>query len=138
MAKAYLLDSDICLDAITGRKPFSSDAVNILYLAEIKKFNAVLTPLSFSNMFYLLSKWSSREKAYVQLVKLRSMVTVAHVSQQEIDKALYAKRKYFEDAIQYFSALSNGCDAIITRNENDYSNSNIPILSPEKFLLDIK
>jgi len=42
--------------------------------------------------------------------------------------------KDFEDAMQYFSALSEGCDVIITRNKKDFAESKIQVLEPQEFL----
>jgi hypothetical protein len=40
----------------------------------------------------------------------------------------------FEDAIQYFSAIENEIEIIITRNLNDYTKSKIPVMTAEQFL----
>lgn len=39
----------------------------------------------------------------------------------------------FEDSIQYFSAIENEIDYIITRNKKDFKNSKIPILTPKEY-----
>ncbi|MEX0719889.1 MAG: PIN domain-containing protein [Balneolaceae bacterium] len=134
MTDTYFIDSDICLDALTNRSPFSKNAIQILYLAETKKIIAVTSSLSFSNMFYLLSKWSSVSKAYTQLSKLKTIISIASVREQEVDASLASKWRDFEDAIQYHSALPCNCSAIITRNKSDYKKSEIPVLSPDEFL----
>jgi predicted nucleic acid-binding protein len=40
----------------------------------------------------------------------------------------------FEDAIQYYSALENGQDIIITRNLKDFKSSKIPVLTATEYL----
>ncbi len=42
--------------------------------------------------------------------------------------------KDFEDALQYYSALENRNDVIITRNLKDFQKSKIPALTAEQFL----
>jgi len=40
----------------------------------------------------------------------------------------------FEDAVQYFSALQiPECDAIITRNPNDFALSSVFVTTPQEF-----
>lgn len=40
----------------------------------------------------------------------------------------------FEDLLQYYSALENQIDIIITRNKKDIKNSNIPVLTAKEYL----
>jgi hypothetical protein len=40
----------------------------------------------------------------------------------------------FEDAVQYYAAISAKADAIITRNTKDYKHASIPVLTAEQFL----
>lgn len=48
--------------------------------------------------------------------------------------ALAARWNDGEDCIQYQSALSAGCDYILTRNKKDFALSTIPAMTPEEFL----
>jgi hypothetical protein len=69
------------------------------------------------------------------LGKLKQLVRVSAVGESEIQSALVSPFKDFEDAIQHFSAKAEGgIRAIVTRNQADYSASEIPVLSPEEFL----
>ena len=69
------------------------------------------------------------------LGKLKLLARVATVGEAEIQSAISSGFKDFEDAIQHFAAKSEGeIGAIITRNKADYSNSEIPVLSPEEYL----
>jgi len=40
----------------------------------------------------------------------------------------------FEDGLQYYSAIENEIDVIITRNKKDFKNSKIPVLTAKEFL----
>jgi hypothetical protein len=51
-----------------------------------------------------------------------------------IQKALEAGFKDFEDSVQYFTAVENKIDYIITRNVADYKGSTIPVCTPTDFL----
>jgi hypothetical protein len=42
--------------------------------------------------------------------------------------------KDFEDGLQYFSAIENDQDIIITRNLKDFKNSRIPVMTAEQYL----
>ena len=51
-----------------------------------------------------------------------------------IDKAIASEFKDFEDAMQYYSALREGADAIITRNIVDFTSAKIDVYEPQEFL----
>ena len=48
--------------------------------------------------------------------------------------ALKSSFKDFEDAMQYFAAMNEGCDVIITRDKRGFVESTIPVMSPQEFL----
>ena len=56
------------------------------------------------------------------------------LTQTVMGKAIQSKMPDFEDAIQFFSALSIEADFIITRNLKDFPNDILPISTPEIFL----
>ena len=51
-----------------------------------------------------------------------------------VEKAIHSGFKDFEDAMQYFSAISSNCELIITRNEKDFKNALIPVMNAESYL----
>jgi hypothetical protein len=44
----------------------------------------------------------------------------------------------FEDAIQYYTAIENDQELIITRNQQDFKKSKIPVMSAGEFIKSIK
>ena len=40
----------------------------------------------------------------------------------------------FEDGLQYYSALENGMEVIITRNQKDFKHSKLPIMNVDQYL----
>jgi hypothetical protein len=69
------------------------------------------------------------------LRKLKRLVGVAGVAEAEIQSALSSNFKDFEDAIQHFAAKAQGgVGAIVTRNQADFTGSEIPVWSPADFL----
>jgi len=55
-----------------------------------------------------------------------------------INNALESDFNDFEDAIQYFTAIENGMDCIITRNVDDYKKSIISVYTPTELLKQIE
>lgn len=68
------------------------------------------------------------------LKRLLMVVSVAAVSEQEIQNALNLGWTDFEDSVQYSVALLNEMDGIVTRNPADFQNSRLQIWLPEQAL----
>lgn len=128
------LDTNIVLDYLMQRKEFQENAERILAMGQSGICELFLSSLSFSNIAYIARQLYKGSDLYDLLDAVRELVQVAPVDKQTIDKALALRAKDFEDAIQYFSAMSIGVDHIITRNKKDFSFSSIPVLTPQEFL----
>ena len=130
------LDTDVALDHLADRQPFAEYAHRLLALAETGEITVCLSSLSFSNLYYILRKLKGHAEALALLGKLKLLVRVSAVTEVEIQSALLSNFKDFEDAIQHFTAKAEGgVSAIVTRNKGDYSASEIPVLSPDEFLV---
>ena len=76
----------------------------------------------------------NRDLVYSLIKKVLKMVKIAPVTEKEITNALNLNWKDFEDAVQYSVALSNGIDAIITRNMKGFSQAEVKICTPEEII----
>lgn len=68
------------------------------------------------------------------LDSLQSLVEVLPVNDDIINEALHSNFNDFEDAVQYYTALSGKVNYIITRNPKDFKNASIPVYTPSEFL----
>ena len=93
------IDTDILLDLITGRHPFGIEAAPLFTLIDQELIGACVSSLSFSNLYYILRKFSSHQKVMDKLDLLDSMVEIQEVDGKMIKKALKSPFKDFEDAI---------------------------------------
>ena len=51
-----------------------------------------------------------------------------------VSLAIDADLTDFEDAVQYFSALASGAEAIVTRNTNHFPSDKLLVATPSAFL----
>jgi len=136
--KNVFLDTNIILDFLGERAGFYEPAAIILTLADHKKIKIYTSAVSIANTYYLLAKYEGHESAIEKIRKFKVLCTIAPTDDEVLDKAINSNFKDFEDAIQYFSAVSSGCKLIITRNEKDFKNALIPIMNPIGFLQGFK
>lgn len=130
-----LIDTDVILDFLFDRKPFSEDAAQILSWCENGKIQGFVTSIMLSNIYYLLRKTAKHEKVIENLKMLLNIVDVITTNKDTVLDALHSEFKDFEDALQNFSAQnSNEIKVIITRNSKDYKTSNLAVMEPETYI----
>ncbi|MFM6948480.1 MAG: PIN domain-containing protein [Aquirufa sp.] len=130
-----LIDSDVIIDLLIDRKPFSEHSIDLLSLCENGKITGYWTPVMISNIYYILRKYTSEQNARTKISDLNSILEVLMIDKSVIQNALESTFKDFEDAIQNFSAeIHEEIEIIITRNESDYKHSRLSIFSPIDFL----
>ncbi|MBL7801665.1 MAG: PIN domain-containing protein [Chitinophagales bacterium] len=133
MTKVFV-DTDVCLDLLSGRKPFNKTAEILFSLADNRKVKIYVSSLSFSNIDYVLRSQYSSTHSRQLIGKFKTLVHVLSVDSKTIDLAIASDFNDFEDAIQYSCALENNLTNIITRNVKDYKKATIAILTPEAFI----
>jgi predicted nucleic acid-binding protein len=136
--KTILADTNILIDAALHRKPFINDTLKIIDVIQSGRVAGVVSGHSFDTIFYILRSNYDREDIYEILREIRKTFDVAAINEKVIDKAIQLKWPDFEDAIHYEAALTARCDAIVTRNEKDFKNAELPVFSPAGFLEELE
>lgn len=133
--KKLLLDTNIVIDLLAQREPFYNDAAKIFSLADKKKIKISVSALTFANTNYILQKSNNIQSTREILRKLKVIVNVISLNDKVIDLALNDSGfGDFEDGLQYYSALENNLDIIVTRNQKDFKASKIPIMNAAEFI----
>ena len=133
--KKIFVDTNILVDLIADRKPFSKFALTIFTKAEEKKIRLFCSSHSIATTHYLLKKYMEEKDLRDVLINLLDFVQVIPVDVDTIKKGLRSKHKDFEDALQIFCASSiDKMDCIVTRNIKDFRDSEIPVFSPDELV----
>ncbi len=132
MIKIFI-DSDIILDLLIKRNEYQGAAELFTKLAN-HEISGFTSPIVFANVHYILAKYEGKKKSIINLRKLRKLLSILTINEEIIDEALSSDAKDFEDSIQYLASEKNNIDFIITRNEKDYRESKLPVLSASEFL----
>ncbi|MCL2093534.1 MAG: PIN domain-containing protein [Treponema sp.] len=133
------MDTNIVLDVLMKRDPFYEDSTIILYLAKALEITALIASISICNIFYILRRSGKNlDDTYQEINKLSSIFSVVPVSDTTITKAITLRWNDYEDAVQFIAASENKAEYIITRNKEDYRNSDIPCMTPTEFIAFLK
>ena len=130
-----LIDTNIVIDLLANRKEFYTEASTLFSLADKNMLTLTVSSLTFANTNYILSKLKSEKEARIILRKFKVLVETLSLDDKITELALSDdKFPDFEDGLQYYSALENRVDLIITRNKKDFKNSRIPVMTAKEYL----
>jgi predicted nucleic acid-binding protein len=138
MKEKLFFDNDVIFDISIQRNELLKNDVNaaikLINLVEADEYRGYTSTIIFTNTYYIQKKLKDHNTSINFLKKLRLILTVLNVDDKIIQKALESGFNDFEDAVQYFTAIENKMDYIITRNIEDYKKSTIKVYTPSQYL----
>lgn len=129
-----LIDTNVVLDLLLDRTPFSEAASRVFLMVENSMVEAFLCATTVTTIDYLLHQTLSRPEAKKALQRLIELFEIAPVNRPVIEEALRGRMADFEDAVLAHAANLVGATAVITRNTKDFRHSPVKALDPVSFL----
>ena len=130
-----LIDTNVVLDVLLDRRPYSVDAVAVFTLVETGRIRGLLCATTVTTIDYLLLQSMSRRAARDCIGKLVRLFDVAPVNRAVIEGAMRSRMADFEDAVVDQAALLAGADVVVTRNAKDFAHGSVPAMDPREFLV---
>jgi predicted nucleic acid-binding protein len=129
------LDTNVVVDILARREPFHQDAEAIFLMIEQREFEAFVSAVSFTTIYYVLRRAFDRQHARGALRVIAELLSVVPCDASIIVQAIDSELRDFEDAVQYFSARAVEAEVIITRNSRDFpADAPSKPLTPREFL----
>lgn len=129
-----LVDTNIVIDLL-AKRPCYEEAAELFSRSDRKELSLSISSLTFANTNYVLTKLKSPKEAREILRKFKVLVDILSLDDKIIELALSDDDFLdYEDGLQYYSAVENRIDTIITRNKKDFSASKIPVLTAKEYL----
>ena len=133
--KKLFADINIVIDLLSRRVPFYDEVAILFSLADKKKIELSVSALTISNTGYILLSQMDVKGVKSLLRKLRLIIKMLPLDDKTTALALNDDNfPDFEDAIQYFTAIENQQDIIITRNLKDFKHSKLPVMTARQFI----
>ena len=133
--KRIFIDTNILLDFLARRGDFFMPAWSVI--SRSKRGDKILvSALSFATASYVLEAHHKKSSVAIKALfeDFIRVCSITPVDSRTIDESLASSFTDFEDAMQYYSALREGADLIITRNKEDYKAAQIPVYEPQEYL----
>jgi predicted nucleic acid-binding protein len=127
------LDTNVLIDFLADRRPFSLEAARLFDNSLKRKIRIFISAVSYNNIYYILRQSFSHNETIKLLAELNEWTEIIDVSKDIIEKSIRSVFNDFEDAIQYYCALSTSkIEFIVTRDTKDFKTKTIPILTPKE------
>ncbi|MBS4070146.1 MAG: PIN domain-containing protein [Algoriphagus sp.] len=133
MVKIFL-DTNVVLDIIGKREPFYQEAKLFLDLHANGLAKLQIAESSIGNLYYLAFNVYKLPYSEFTMSHFFKACEILSAGKDLIYKSLESDFKDKEDALQYYTALMNGCDFLVTRDKKDFKFAKeIRVLSPKEF-----
>jgi len=136
MAKLRLfLDTNIIIDLLADRKPFSNSAYIIFKEAKLNRWKLFTSSNSIITTFFILEKHLNSNEANNAIETILNRIEIQDLTKKELLLALRSRTEDLEDASQIECANKIGkIDFIITRDKKGFKHSLIEVLLPDELL----
>jgi len=129
-----LFDTNVILDVLLDRKPFSNDASYLMSKVERSEITGFLGATTITTIHYLATKVLDNQVAIRHIKSLLSLFEIAPVNRLVLENALNSKFADFEDAVLHEAACHAGAEHIITRDISGFKRSQLPVYTPSEFV----
>jgi predicted nucleic acid-binding protein len=133
-----LMDTNVVLDVLLDRRPFSYAASEVFALIEQSKLEGILCATTVTTLDYLLIQSLPRPVARQTLRKLLELFEISPVTRAVLEEALQSKMVDFEDAVLDQAARLAGASLIVTRNQKDFKHAVSKVYGPEDLLVELR
>ncbi len=129
-----LVDLNVFLDVEQQRQPHFPDSSAVISTALNKAFEAWMPAHSLTTLYYLTERYAGSAAADIAVDWHLRHFRIPSLTEAVFRSARTLGFQDFEDAVVAASALSAGCQWIVTRNTTDFTLSPVPAITPTNFL----
>ncbi|WP_416675267.1 type II toxin-antitoxin system VapC family toxin [Egbenema bharatensis] len=134
-----LVDTNIVLDFLLQREPFFQDAELLFRAIDVGEIVGYVTATTLMDIFYISRRHTrSVEQARQAISEILTAMMICPVDRVVLESAFNSGLADFEDAVQIFSAVNQGAEAIVTRDAQGFLSSPISVLSIQELLQQVK
>ncbi|MEP7231687.1 MAG: PIN domain-containing protein [Ginsengibacter sp.] len=128
------LDANILVSVLNKEYPIFTYTSRIVSLADKSRFSIYTSPVCLAIAFYFAEKKYNSASAKNKIEILCKHLKIAAANKDTVMQSLQNPAvNDFEDGLEYYSALENKCDCIVTEDIADFYFSKIEVLTSESF-----
>ncbi len=129
-----LFDTNVILDVMLDRLPFSEPASQLLSYVERGEVSGLICATTVTTIHYLATKVLGKKESHKKIQDLITLFGIASVNRVVIEDSVKSNFSDFEDSVIYHAALHAGAQSIVTRDQKGFELSAIPVYNPVDLL----
>ncbi len=135
-----VIDTNVLLDAIVNREPFSQEAQDIFNLILDNKVEGFITANSITDIYYIARKHMNHDDLRNTMRSLFAIFSIIDVLGDDCKNALDFPLEDYEDALLVVCGGKVMIDHIITRDKEfiDKADSSVSVITPKELLQKIE
>jgi predicted nucleic acid-binding protein len=129
-----LLDTNVVLDWLLDRKPWSDEAQPMWDLRDAERLIGFMPASALTDVFYIARRQVGISGAEDAVDRCLAAFQILAVDKTLLQQARALPSSDFEDNVQIACAQSAGLDLIVTRDPTGFRHSSIPAVVPPDVL----
>lgn len=126
-----LVDTNVAIDWLNDRKPWSDEAVPLWKSRDAGRTNLYLPASVLTDIFYILRKPLGAQEAKRAIERCVAICGLLPIDDTVIQQALALPGADFEDNVQIACGQIYQIDLIVTRNPDDFTlGVTVPVVNP--------
>jgi predicted nucleic acid-binding protein len=129
------IDANIIIATLNKEYPLFTWASRVLSLQGKNNITLFTSPLCLAIAFYFSGKKSGEKMAKKKIELLCRNMQITTIDEKITTQAISNPQVHdFEDGLEYYSAVQENCNFIVTENVEDFYFSEIEVVRCEEFL----
>jgi len=130
-----IIDTNVIIDILQHREPYYQDSYRTILLGLQEKTETFLCAAAVADIYFIISKnISDSKKVGEKINALNVLLKICDTTSADVNTALSLNMAAFDAALISAIAKRENADYIVTRNEEAFSGSPVPTISPSKLL----
>jgi len=130
-----IIDTNIIIDILEHREPHFQDSYRSILLGLQEKIETFLCATAAADIYFLIRQnISDNKKVQEKIHALNVLIKICDTTSEDVKAALSLNMPNFEDAMVAAIAKREKADYIVTRNEEAFTGSPVPAISPSQLL----
>ena len=128
-------DTNVVVDVLLKREPFFRDSFEALTKVANKSVSGIIGASAITDIYYIANKeLKDKEKSLSSIFNILKILLLVSTIPQDIFMAKDLGMPDFEDSVISAIASRNEANYIITRNVEDFENSQVMAITPSDFI----
>jgi predicted nucleic acid-binding protein len=130
-----IIDTNVIIDILEHRDIYFQDSYRTILLGLQEKLETLLSVSAVADVYFIISRSiSDSKKVQEKINALNILIKFCDATAEDVKTALSLDMSNFEDALITAIAKRENAEYIVTRNEEAFAGSPVPVINPSELL----